>query len=322
MALRLNSYSGGGPTPKFSSYHIWKAYDIINKKGPIGRKALSKELGVGEGSTRTVLDKLVKEGSVENTRRGSVLTESGKKRFESFDIYARRVDMGDLTLSAFDCAVLIKGMAHLIALGCDQRDEAVRAGAMGATTLVLREKKLSFPGDTDHPSQEQLKPLFKAFRIEENDVIIMGSALSYEAAERGAVTAALALGAESDQCWTKGTQIISRDTRPEELKCLVLAVHELFGRLPVSMRSRNHHGVRCEGGGIIDMDYTGPILEEALRRNSIVRKIAPSGAYAGVPVVAVPIMRDREAVAVICVVDITKGPVFDILHRIKRDIDE
>jgi predicted transcriptional regulator len=319
MALRLNSYAGGGPTPKFSSYHIWKAFEIISNKGPIGRKALSKELGVGEGSTRTVLDKLVKEGSVENTRRGAILTESGKRRFGSFDIQVKRIHMGDLTLSAFDCAVLIKGMAHLIALGCDQRDEAVRAGAAGATTLVMREGELSLPGDPHNPTNDQLKSLFEAFEIEENDVIIIGSGLSYDFAEKGAVSAALALGSDSEQCWQKGTQIISRDTSPEELKCLALAIHELVGRLPVSMRSRNQYGVRCEGGGIIDTDYTGPVMEEALRRNCIIRKTAPFGAYAGVPVVAVPIMKDKEAVAVIGVVDITKGPIFEILHRIKRD---
>lgn len=322
MALRLNSYAGGGPTPKFSGYHIWKAYEIISNKGPIGRKALSKELGVGEGSTRTVLDKLVKEGSVENTRRGATLTESGKRKFGSFDIQVKRVDMGELTLSAFDCAVLIKGMAHLIALGCDQRDEAVRAGATGATTMVFRDGEISFPGDPQHPSKGQIKPLVEAFDIEENDVIIVGSGLSYDFAERGAVSAALALGSDSAQCWQEGTQIISRDTGPEELKCLALAVHELVGRLPVSMRSRNQYGVRCEGGGIIDTDYTGPVMEESLRRNSIIRKTAPSGAYAGVPIVAVPIMKNKEAVAVISVVDITEGPVFEILHRIKRDREE
>ncbi|NYT12347.1 MAG: DUF2111 domain-containing protein [Methanomassiliicoccales archaeon] len=213
-------------------------------------------------------------------------------------------------------------MAHLIALGCDQRDEAVRAGAAGATTLVFRDGELSFPGDSQHPPKEQLRPLVEAFEIEENDVIIVGSGLSYDVAERGAVSASLALGSDSAQCWQEGSQIISRDTGAEELKCLALAVHELVGRLPLSMRSRNQYGVRCEGGGIIDTDYTGPVMEEALRRNCIVRKTAPSGAYAGVPVVAVPIMKNREAVAVISVVDITKGPVFEILHRIKRDREE
>ncbi|MFP4170140.1 MAG: DUF2111 domain-containing protein [Methanomassiliicoccales archaeon] len=316
MALRTDSY--GGPTPKFSDYHIWKAYDIIDNKGPVGRKALSSLLGVGEGSVRTILDKMMREGSVRTTRKGATLTDTGRRNFEDFDIEVDQVDMGSLTISAFDCAVLVKGMAHLVAMGCDQRDEAVRAGAEGATTLICQEGKLCFPGETNEPAPEHAKVLEERFDIEENDVVIIGSALDYESAERGAVTAALALGSDSGQCWQEGSRIVSKNTEADELKCLALAIHELVGRLPVAMRSRNHYGVRCEGGGIVDTDYTGPVLEEAIRRNSIVRRNAPSGAYAGVPVVAVPIMRNKEAVAAIGVVDITEGSVFGLINRMRH----
>jgi predicted transcriptional regulator len=319
MSIRMNSYSGGGPTPKFSAYHIWKAYEIIRRKGPIGRKALSRELGVGEGSTRTVLDKLLREGSIENTRRDAVLTEIGRKKFQEFEMDVKRVDMGDLTVGAFDCAVQIRGMSHLIALGCDQRDEAVRAGAMGATTLVCKDGELNFPGEDVDVEQVKLKPIYDVFDIQENDVIIIGSGLSYEMAEKGATTAALALGADSNHCWQTGTRIITADTKADDIKCLALAIHELVGRLPVTMRSRNEMGVRCEGGGIVDTEYTGPVLEEALGRNTIVRKVAPDGPFAGVPVIAVPIIRNNEAVAAISVVDISTGPIFKILQRIRED---
>ncbi len=322
MAFKLNSYSSGGPAPKFSAYHIWKAYEIIERKGPIGRKTLSKELGVGEGSTRTVLDKLLREGNIENTQRGAILTESGRKRFGSFDINVKKVEMGELTIGPFDCAVQIKSMAHLIALGCDQRDEAVRAGAMGATTLVCKEGKLDFPDGGEYLDQERLATIFDSFDVCENDVFIIGSGPTYDMAERGAVTAALALGANSDHCWNTGTRIISMDTTADDLKCLALAIHELMGRLPVTMRSRNHYGVRCEGGGIIDTDYTGPVLEETLSRNTIIRKIAPNGPFAGVPIIAVPIIRNREAVAAIAVVDISTGPIFKILQKIKDERQE
>jgi len=322
MAFRLSSHSSGGPTPKFSVFHIWKAYDIIDRKGPIGRKALSKELGVGEGSTRTVIDKLLREGNIENTRKGAILTESGRKRFETFDIKVKRTEMGKLTIGPFDCAVQIRSMAHLIALGCDQRDEAVRAGAMGATTLVCKEGKLVFPDGGEHLDLELLSPIYDQFDICENDVFIIGSGSTYDDAEKGAVTAALALGVNSDQCWNIGTKIISTETKADDLKCLALAIHELVGRLPVAMRSRNNYGVRCEGGGIIDTDYTGPVLEEALIRNTIIRKVAPNGPFAGVPIIAVPIIRNREAVAAIAVVDISTAPIFKIMQKIKNQQQE
>jgi predicted transcriptional regulator len=205
MVLKFQAYSGGGPTPKFALFHVWKTYDIINEKGPIGRKALSQTLGIGEGSTRTILDKMIREGSVENTKLGAVLTDRGIKQFRNSGITAAPVKIEGLTISAQDCAVLVKGMADRIGTGYEQRDEAVRAGAVGATTLISKEGKLLFPGDKSEPDQVRLAPIKSAFSIEENDVVIVGTANSYEVAEKGAVTAALSLGDQTKPCWREGS---------------------------------------------------------------------------------------------------------------------
>ena len=320
MVLKFQSYSGGGPTPKFSLFHVWKTYDVLSSQGPVGRKGLSQMLNIGEGSTRTILDKMIKEGSVENTKKGAVLTERGRKLFRASGIFAAPVNIESLTLGPKDCAVLVRGMAERINTGYEQRDEAVRSGAMGATTLVFRDGRLMFPDDPKVPDQSPLQPLRALFTLEENDAIIVGTAHSYGAAEKGAVTAALALSDTTRPCWREGaTSLISADTGAEDLKCLALAVHELVGRMPVTMRSRNHYGVRCEDGEIIDESYTGPVLEEALNRNTVVRRTAPSGVYRGVPVVVVPIIRRKEAVAVFGVVDITKGGMFELISKTRKD---
>jgi predicted transcriptional regulator len=321
MVLKFQSYAGGGPTPKFSLYHVWKTYDIINRQGPIGRKALSQALGIGEGSTRTILDKMIREGSVENTKMGAVLTDRGKKQFRNSGVSTAAVRIEGLTISSQDCAVLVKNMANSITTGYEQRDEAARAGAVGATTLIVKDGRLRFPAEEKEPDQTKLLPLRAAFTIEENDVIIIGTAHSYEAAEIGAVTAALALGDQTKPCWREGspTGLISPDTEAEDLRCLALAVHELVGRLPVTMRSRNHYGVRCEDGEILDINYTGPVLEEVLKKAVVIRKISPSGPYRGIPVVVVPIIRKKEAVAVFGIVDITKGGMFELISRTRKD---
>ena len=44
-----------------------------------------------------------------------------------------------------------------------------------------------------------------------------------------------------------------------------------------------------EKGQIIDDDYTGPVLEEVLEKNEIIRKVPMSGVYRGKAVVVVPI---------------------------------
>jgi hypothetical protein len=166
-----------------------------------------------------------------------------------------------------------------------------------------------------------LAPIRSAFTLEENDVVIIGTASSYDIAEKGAVTAALALGDSPRPCWRDCTpnSLISADTEAQDLRCLALAVHELVGRLPVTMRSKNHRGVRCEDGEIVDTDFTGPVLEEALKRSAAVRKISPYGPYRGVPVVVVPIIRNNEAVAVFGIVDITKGGMFEVVARARKE---
>ena len=186
-----------------------------------------------------------------------------------------------------------------LGLGVANSIEAVRAGAVGATTLVVDQGRIVFPGDEEFPDQSLVAPLKNYFRMDDGDVIIIGSAFSYDAAEKGAVTAALALSNLSRRCWNEGTELLSRDTEADELRCLALAVHELLGRLPVTMRSRNRPGVRCEEGEVIDTHYTGPMLEEAMKRGAIVRRVSTSGPYRGLPVIAVPIMRKREAIAAI-----------------------
>jgi hypothetical protein len=319
MGGKFYSDSAGGPTPKFSPYHVWKAYRIVDEEGPIGRKALSAALKVGEGSTRTILDRMMKEGSAENTNRGAVLTERGKEKLDDSGILLEELDLDGLTIGKYNCAVLVRSMAHKVRMGCEQRDEAVRGGATGATTLVCKKGKLLFPGDDKYPDQKLVAPLRGVFAVEEDDVVIIGSALTREGAEKGAVSAALAMNEQSGVPWQEGGGLISQDTDAEDLKCLALAIHELVGRLPLTMRSKNQYGVRCEDGEVIDSDYTGPVLEESLRKSQIIRKIAPTGPYRGVPIVAVPILRKREAVAVMGVVDVSKGAVFEILNRIRKE---
>jgi len=319
MPLTFSSYFAGGPTPKFSLYHIWKAYQVIDAQGPIGRKALADILKIGEGSTRTILDKMIREGSVENTRRGAVLTERGRKRLETSGLAINPIDLEGITLGKHNCAVIIKGLADRVKLGCEQRDEAVRAGAIGATTLLVHDDKVVFPGDDNYPNQEAANSLKKIFDLEDGDVIIIGSGFSDEAAEKGAVTAALALDNQAQRGWADGAITLSSNAEAEDLGAIALAIHELVGRLPLVMRSKNQYGVRCEDGEVVDDNYSGPVLEEALKKNQTIRRNSVSGPYRGIPVVVVPILRKKEAVAVIGVFDITRGSFSDLMGRAKKE---
>ncbi|MCX9010327.1 MAG: DUF2111 domain-containing protein [Candidatus Methanoperedens sp.] len=119
---------------------------------------------------------------------------------------------------------------------------------------------------------------------------------------------------------------ISADSQASEIAPVAMAVHELLG-LPVTMRSLNKKGVRIEKGKILDNNYTGPVLEQVLKENKVIRTIPTSGRYTGIPVIVVPV-RNREGygIAAIGVVDVVGtidlGLVFGSYPEVVKQVQE
>ena len=119
---------------------------------------------------------------------------------------------------------------------------------------------------------------------------------------------------------------LSANSTSRDILPVAKTVHELFS-LPVTMRSRNKKGVRLEKGNVIDMEYTGPVLEDAIARNCVIHTIPDSGAYKGVPVVVAPI-HDSEGTAiaaigivdVVCTIDLAS--VFGSYPQIVKQVEE
>lgn len=105
--------------------------------------------------------------------------------------------------------------------------------------------------------------------------------------------------------------VISADGNADDLVPLCLAIHEIVGKLPVTASSRNKPGIRIEEGVVVDRTYRGPILDEVLQLNKVLKTVPKSGPYKGIPVVVAPV-RDNTgaAIAAIGLVDITG--IFDL----------
>ncbi len=104
---------------------------------------------------------------------------------------------------------------------------------------------------------------------------------------------------------------LSASAESGDLKPFAFAVHELLNRLPITIKSRDKPGIRVEDGRVIDMNYTGPVLEDAIRNNQLIKTTPSSGAYKGVPVRVMPFRdSDGNAIGAIGVVDITG--IFDL----------
>ena len=99
--------------------------------------------------------------------------------------------------------------------------------------------------------------------------------------------------------------ILSADSTADDLTSIALCIHALAGGLPVTARSRNKPGVQVEDGQIKSRSYTGPILEQVLAENRIIKGKPPSGTYAGIPVVVAPVKAEGKAIVAFGVVDTT-----------------
>jgi hypothetical protein len=104
---------------------------------------------------------------------------------------------------------------------------------------------------------------------------------------------------------------ISADATAEDLIPICMTIHEIVGRLPVTAKARNTPGVRIEEGNVVDRAYLGPVLDEVLFSNKVIKETPKTGPYKGVPVIVAPVQdASGDCIAAIGLVDITG--IFDL----------
>ena len=188
-----------GRTPSFVEVHVVKALETIGAGKGVGRIKLSRILGLGEGATRTLVKHLGNEGLVEVSKFGIVLSEYGEKILSELRSKIGEeieIPKSSLTIGTFNIAILIRSAAGSVKYGVEQRDAAIKVGALGATTFVFISNRLTMPGvgeDVFQDTQIIHDALLSTLKPKENDVIIIGSANEKRTAEFGAKTAALTL---------------------------------------------------------------------------------------------------------------------------------
>ena len=189
-----------GGAPLFQSFHILKALWHIQQMQPLGRKDLAERLGIGEGSVRKLLSYLEERFWVSTTRQGISLSAAGTELLDDIGLRAKEVHAGNITVGEIDFAIRLRGMAGKVSKGIEQRDEAMKAGASGATTLVFSKGKLQFSDGFDVAKSDSraARVLMQDFEMAEGDVLIIGCSPEPELATDGAFAAAvLTLGGKN-----------------------------------------------------------------------------------------------------------------------------
>jgi predicted transcriptional regulator len=194
----MASEKAPGPSPTFSLFHLLRALELISEK-PVGRSKLAKELEVGEGTIRTIIERLQNFELVTTSKAGCTLTQKGLrlwKEYRSMFPKKAKVEKSEIAFGEHNFAVLVKNHGSKIRSGVEQRDAAVMAGARGATSCVFKEGRLIIPAvsnDVAKDFPEAAGQIFRLLQPGENDVIVVGSAESSVKATYGALAAAWTL---------------------------------------------------------------------------------------------------------------------------------
>lgn len=194
---RIVSRSGPSRILSFKTAHALKCLQLLQQNEYASRTFLAKELDLGEGSIKTLIKHMKVNNLIETTRAGCRLTSKGRKLSSNlFAALPAEIDipMNSITIGNYNHAVLLRDYAFAVTSGIEQRDEVIRFGGDGATTLLFKDNKFVMPrSNADCLSREPKirNILFSKLQPKDGDAIIIGSASNKITAELGAKSAAL-----------------------------------------------------------------------------------------------------------------------------------
>jgi Mn-dependent DtxR family transcriptional regulator len=165
----------------FDMVHVFKTLQLIQENGHVSREKLCEDLGLGEGTIKTLVRHLKMQNLIESTNAGTTMTKKGNSFFsELLSSIPSEISLSKcaITLGKFNYAVLVKQMSSIIKDGIAQRDAAIRMGASGATTLLFKDNKFLIPQtkfDSLKDEHQLSEQMIKNLHPQDGDVIIIGS---------------------------------------------------------------------------------------------------------------------------------------------------
>ncbi|MFX0093925.1 MAG: DUF4443 domain-containing protein [Candidatus Hodarchaeota archaeon] len=153
MERLIQELMGTSKVPtSFQAAHIILALILFTEQShPLGRYELSRELGLSDASTRTILKRFKEKNIIKivSRREGHRITEEGKALGQQILAHMRlspkSFELGDFTVGRSSALVRLIGKNirdRLIQI----RDAAIKAEALGCTAFLCTEKGFIVPG--------------------------------------------------------------------------------------------------------------------------------------------------------------------------------
>ena len=189
---------------KFTHAHAIMTLLRLREEPSLGRYILQERLGLSEASVRSLLKLLKKHGLIQvlSQRKGHRLSVKGEEFIQWLTeriVPVREMQLGDLIPEgSFSAGYIVRDASSLVTSGIEQRDDAIRMGALGAITLIVDRTDIRFPSDEPAMADYAVKKLEEIRKavsehIKHRDVIMIGWGQRRVDAEIGAITAAIKL---------------------------------------------------------------------------------------------------------------------------------
>jgi hypothetical protein len=141
----------------------------------MARKSISMETGIGEGTVRTILGRLGAMGLLDIEHQGVTLSTTGSEFLKRIGVKLMDLEHTSSAIGTYQVSVLLRGKAHMIDKGVEQRDSGLKGGGDGCTTIVCRDGRLILPPDwnIDEKSPDMASRI-RSYGIAEGDIVLIG----------------------------------------------------------------------------------------------------------------------------------------------------
>ena len=178
-----------GNIPNFTKIDVLRCFLRFNKN--IGRQELARELELGEGTVRTILETLKSKKLLDSAKKGHFLSKKGDEAlsriYDSISM-PKNITIQNLYPNFKKIGVLVKNPSNLKEL-YKLRDIAVKNGADGA--IILRFDKRIYAPESDY--EQDYRELEKHFALRNNDALVIAFSGKNRHAENGALAIAIHL---------------------------------------------------------------------------------------------------------------------------------
>lgn len=177
-----------GNIPNFSRMDILRCFLRFNKN--ISRKNLAKELELGEGTIRTILNVLKSKKFLNSTKKGHFLSNKGNEMLKQISASVstpNMITMQGLYPNLRKVGILVRNIPNLKGM-YKLRDMAVKSGAEGA--LILKFNGRLYAPESGY--EQDYRELKEIFEFKENDALV----IAFSARKRQAEIGALVIAAE------------------------------------------------------------------------------------------------------------------------------